>query len=391
MKTFAHLDLQGKKVILRADLNVPVKDGKIIDASRIIRLKPTIEKLKEMGARIIIVSHFGRPDGQVLPEFSLKFMVDFLAKIFETKVDFFAGSYNEAAQGKVLHLRESEILLLENVRFHPEEEANDEGFAKQLASLGDVYINDAFACSHRAHASIAAITKFIPSYAGLLLLAEVENLEKVLSGNSSPRLAIVAGKKVSTKFPILKHLIKKVDKLYIAGAMANTFLFALGKDIGSSYYEAEVLPEVKTFYLTHKDKIMLPKDFIAATREGESFVKVRNTDTINSAEAILDIGAASSQELVKYLHSVRTLLWNGPLGMYEDPRFAKATNLVAHEVSNLTSQHKLISVAGGGDIVAALEQAGYANGFSYISTAGGAFLEWLEGKELPGIKALKHV
>lgn len=385
MRSFINLQLRGKRVLLRADLNVPVGDGKIIDDSRITRLKPTIAMLKKMGAKIILLSHFGRPEGKKSAEFSLAFMQEYLAKVYETKVQFYDDCLGAQVVELSHKLEDSDILLLENVRFYPEEETNDQNFAKELAKLADVYINDAFACSHRAHASLAAITKFLPSYAGVLLLEEVENLEKVLGKNNAPLLAIVAGKKVSTKFPILKNLINKVDKLYIAGAMANTFLAALGKEIGSSYYEKEVVNEVKIFYLQHKEKLILPTDFTVATKD-----EVRNSVSVNHDEAILDVGSKSAEELAESLKNFKTLLWNGPLGMYEDPRFAKATNLVAQEVSKLTMQGKLVSVAGGGDIVAALEQTGVAKNFTYISTAGGAFLEWLEGKELPGIRALNH-
>jgi len=378
MKSIRDLELNGKRVLLRADLNVPTKDGIVQDFTRIDRLIPTIELLKSKCAKIILISHFGRPDGKVVASLSLKFLAPILQDRLKTKVFF----------GESKDLEKSAILLLENLRFHPEEEANDDEFAKNLAKLADFYINDAFSCSHRAHASIVAITKYLPSYPGLLLQEEVSSLEKSLDLKLKPNVAIVGGKKVSTKFPILHNLSKKVDYLVIGGAMANTFAKAMGHDIGGSYYEPELIDNVKSFIKQCSCKLIIPSDFIVATKKGDSFInpEAKSINDISDANVILDIGPKSVTEITTILEKSKSVMWNGPLGMFEDARFAVGTNEVAKVISELD----IISVAGGGDIVSALEQAGFAKNFTYISTAGGAFLEWLEGKELPGITVLKN-
>ncbi len=388
MKSFVDLDLKGKKVLLRADLNVPATNGKIEDYTRITRLKPTIDLLVKKGAKIILISHFDRPEGKRVPSMSLAFMPKELAKIYGVPVGFSDEIVGNFALSKSSNLANGEILLMENLRFDAHEEKNDSNFAQELAKLGDVYINDAFACSHRAHASISSITKLLPSFAGLLLLEEVTNLEKTLSGSEKPNIAIVGGKKVSTKFPILNNLSKKVDYLVIGGAMANTFVKAMDKEIGSSYYEPELVDAAKKFLSDAKCKVIIPNDFTIAKKEGDTFInpQQKSINEIAKDDVILDVGNQTVKEIKTILEKSKCVMWNGPLGMYEDIRFAQGTTKVAQSISNL----KITSVAGGGDIVAALEKANLAHKFTYISTAGGAFLEWLEGKELPGIIALAN-
>lgn len=386
MKSFIGLDLKGKRVLLRADLNVPAKNGIIEDTTRITRLIPTIRKLVEMEAKIILISHFDRPEGKKVPSMSLAFMPQELTKIYGVNVSFSDETVGSFVLSKTKNLPNGEILLLENLRFDPREESNDFNFAQELAKLGDIYINDAFACSHRAHASISAITSYLPSYAGLLFLEEITNLEKTLNGSEKPNVAIVGGKKVSTKFPILNNLSKKVDYLVIGGAMANTFVKAMGKEIGSSYYEPDLVDAAKKFLNETSCKIVIPTDFIVAKKESDSFINPQEKDMsqITTGDVILDIGSKTAASISTILEKSKCVMWNGPLGMYEDIRFAQGTNKVAQSISKL----RITSVAGGGDIVAALEKANLAQKFTYISTAGGAFLEWLEGKELPGIQAL---
>lgn len=389
MKTIQNLDLNGKRVLLRADLNVPAENGKILDDSRIVRLMPSIKLLKTMGAKIILASHFGRPKGKIDPKFSLSFLREYLMEKYETEVTF-VDDLNKAENASI-QLDAGEILLLENLRFHDGEERNSKEFAEKLSKAGDIYVNDAFACSHRAHASIDAITDILPSYPGLLLEEETSNLENAIENAKKPNIAIVGGKKVSTKFPILYNLSRKVDYLVIGGAMANTFLLAQGHDIASSYHEAEIVDQVKDFISNCGCKLILPKDICVAQISNGQFIRERtcNLDDIHQNEAILDLGPESSNNIQEVLNDARTIMWNGPLGMFEDERFAVSTNKVAKAIVDHTKSGKMLSIAGGGDIVSALNKNGCASGFSYISTAGGAFLEWLEGKDLPGITALK--
>jgi phosphoglycerate kinase len=391
MKNLNSVDLKGKTVFLRADLNVPVKDGVIQDYTRIRRVLPTIQFLKERGAKIILASHFDRPEGKKVPSMSLAFMKDILSKEYATDVDFANDCIGAEVSTKAKALQEGKILLLENLRFHVEEEKNDNEFAKQLADVAEVYINDAFACSHRAHASIAAITEYLPSYPGLLMLEEITNLEASLSSSAKPIVAIVGGKKVSSKFPILNNLAKKVDAVAICGAMANTFLKAKGIEIYDSYHEADLIDEVKKFISTVTCDIILPTDVVCAYNKGGKFENpyVVGVNNIEEKSAILDIGPETVGNIVQCIKNAKTLVWNGPVGMFEDIRFAAATHTLARSISRMTRSGKINSVAGGGDVVSALEQCDMAHNFSYISTAGGAFLEWLEGKELPGITALK--
>ncbi len=383
MSDFQTLDdlptnLSGKTVLLRADLNVPVQEGKITDTTRIDRVRPTIDELKKRGAKIIILSHFGRPKGQENLEFSLSFLPEALSKKWNTEVTFEIGD---------------NVVLLENLRFNAGEEANDTGFAKELASKGDYYVNDAFSVSHRAHASVEAITNFIPSYAGRLMEIELKSLSEALETPERPVTAVVGGAKISTKLELLGNLIKKVDTLILGGGMANTFLKADGLNIGKSLCENEMLgiaKEIMADAKTHKCNLVLPVDVVVADEfKANSPHETVKSKHVPNDQMILDAGEDTIKHCKELLDLTKTLVWNGPMGAFELEPFDKGTNALASYAGQLTKQGKLLSVAGGGDTVSALEQAGAAGDFTYISTAGGAFLEWLEGKKLPGVAALK--
>ena len=379
-KNLREFDLSSKTVLLRADLNVPVQDGKVSDFTRIDRVRPTIDYLKEHADRIIILSHYGRPKGEENPEFSLKFLPSVLSERWDVKVGFGQGAFEP-------------ITLLENLRFNAGEEANDPEFAKSLADLGDIFVNDAFSTAHRAHASTEGITHFLPSTAGLLMESEVHALTMALENPQSPVVAIVGGAKVSTKLSVLNNLVKKVDYLVLGGGMANTFLYAQGHSVGKSLCEPDMADEAKTIMTSAKKEnceIILPDDQICVRefKENAEFEIIEIGDIADDQESI-DIGPATIEKIQKILDDCKTVLWNGPMGVFEMKPFDKGTNEVAQKVGALTQSGNLISVAGGGDTVSALDNAGVLDQFSYISTAGGAFLEWIEGKELPGVAALK--
>jgi phosphoglycerate kinase len=391
-KTLDDIQVRGKRVLLRADLNVPVKDGIVTDATRLERLAPTILQLADLGARVIVISHFDRPKGKRVPTMSLRPVMLALSRVLERPVFFGDDCVGPVAESAVTRTRPGDILVLENLRFHPGEEENDRGFARELARLGDIYVNDAFSAAHRAHASTEALAHLLPAAAGRLMQAELEALSKALEAPARPLAAIVGGAKVSTKLDLLGNLINKVDMLVIGGAMANTFLFALGTDVGKSLCERD-MAETARAILGKADaagcEIVLPKDVVVAAE----FKEGAPSDTVPVGAVprdrmILDVGPASAHAIAQRLGTVKTLVWNGPLGAFETPPFDAATNLVARAVAELTRARKLLSVAGGGDTVAALGHAGVADDLSYVSTAGGAFLEWLEGKDLPGVKAL---
>jgi phosphoglycerate kinase len=390
--TIDDLAVAGKRVLLRADLNVPVKDGKVIDATRIERLAPTIETLIAEGAKTVVMSHFGRPKG-VDPSQSLKPLVAPLSQAIGGKTVHFAGDCVGPEAKKVVDaLQPGEVALLENLRFHPEEEKNDLGFAKQLAELGDVYIDDAFSAAHRAHASIEALAHLLPNAAGKLMQAELEALGAALEHPQKPVMALVGGSKVSTKLDLLKFIISKVDRLAIGGAMANTFLFAQGRGVGRSLCEKEMADTAREI-LSAAEKagctIILPDDAVTADRlEVGVMTRTVGVNAVPSDAMMLDIGPDSVAQIAKALGECRTLVWNGPVGAFEVKPFDRATVALAKTVAELTATGKLLSVAGGGDTVAALAAAGVEDKLTYVSTAGGAFLEWLEGKELPGVAAL---
>lgn len=391
-RTLDGVEVKGKRVLVRVDFNVPMQDGKVTDATRIERSTATIRELAAKGAKVILLSHFGRPKGKPEPGLSLAPIAEALARVLGQPVAFASDCIGPEAQAVVSGLPEGGIALLENLRFHPEEEKNDPAFARALAELGELYVNDAFSCSHRAHASVVALAELLPAYAGRLMQAELEALERVLGGAARPAAALVGGAKVSTKLAILGNLLDRVDTLIIGGGMANTFLAAEGLSVGKSLCEPDLAHEAKAIIERAQAKgveILLPLDAVVA-REFKPHApsRVVGVEEVGADEMILDVGPRTVRDIEEKLNSAKTLLWNGPLGAFEVPPFDAATVAVAKTAAELTRARKLVTVAGGGDTVAALAHAGVLESFSYVSTAGGAFLEWLEGKELPGIKAL---
>ena len=392
-KSIDDLDVAGRRVLVRGDLNVPMRDGSVSDATRIDRLVPTLTELAERGAKVVVMSHFGRPKGQREPALSLKPLVGPLrAALGGLDLVFVEDCIGNSADAAVAGLKPGQIALLENLRFHPGEEANDPAFAAALAALGDIYVNDAFSTAHRAHASTEAIAHLLPSTAGRLMQAELAALFKALETPAHPVAAIVGGAKVSSKLDLLGNLIEKVDMLVIGGAMANTFLHALGTDVGASLCETEMASTARDV-LARADaadcEIILPGDAVIAREfKANAACEVVKVAAVPADAIILDVGPGTAAALADRLIDCRTLVWNGPLGAFEIPPFDAGTVTVAKAAADLTKSGALVSVAGGGDTVAALSQAGVVDDFTYVSTAGGAFLEWLEGKELPGVKAL---
>lgn len=390
-KTLDGLDVSGKRVLVRADLNVPMKDGKVSDSTRIERFAPTAVELAEKGAKVAILSHFGRPKGRDASQ-SLAPLVADLARACGTKVAFAADCVGEEAAKTVAGLAPGGIALLENLRFHAGEEKNDTGFAKSLAALGDLYVNDAFSCAHRAHASTEGIARLLPAYAGRLMQAELDALGKALENPRRPVAAVVGGSKVSTKLELLGNLLTRVDVLAIGGGMANTFLYAKGVDVGRSLCERDMAETARRILADAESsgkQIVLPVDAVIASAltdgAGAQTVPIGR---IPADKMILDIGPLSVAETLRIFDSAQTLVWNGPVGAFEHAPFDKGTVELAKGVAARSQAGRLLSVAGGGDTVAALAHAGVEDEFSYVSTAGGAFLEWLEGKELPGVAAL---
>ncbi len=392
-RTLDELAARGKRVLLRADLNLPVKDGRITDMTRITRLAPTIRELLEKGARVIICSHFDRPKGQRVPEMSLKPMQAALSEALGRPVAFADDCVGPEAEAAAAALQDGEALLLENTRFHKGEEKNDPALAAGLAKLADVFVNDAFSAAHRAHASTEGVARLVPAYAGRLMQQELEALDKALGTPQRPVVAIVGGAKVSTKLDLLGNLSGKVDVLVIGGAMANTFLAAQGHAVGKSLQEAEMHDTARQILAEAKGKgceIILPVDLVAADGfAAHSPHGVVGLDAVPDGRMALDVGPATVAAVVAKLQGARTLVWNGPFGAFEIAPFDAATVAVAQEVARLTESGALTSVGGGGDTVSALRHAGVAERMSYVSTAGGAFLEWLEGKALPGVEALR--
>ena len=393
-KTLDDIQVAGRRVLVRGDLNLPIRDGRVTDATRIDRLAPTLRELSGKGARVIVISHFGRPKGKTDPDMSLRPVADALSLSLDgMPIAFAPDCIGPEAAAVVGAMGDGDVALLENLRFHPGEEANDPAFAQALATLADVYVNDGFSVSHRAHASTAAIAGLLPSAAGRNMQAELEALEAALGQPERPVMAVVGGAKVSTKLAVLGNLIEKVDALVIGGGMANTFLHALGTDVGASLCEHDLAGTAREI-MAKADavgcEIVLPSDVVIAEKlEAGAPAETVPTDAVPPGRMILDIGTESAEGLASRLESIRTLLWNGPLGAFEIPPFDVSTVHVARAAGALTVQGRLVSVAGGGDTVAALRHAEVAEDFSYVSTAGGAFLEWLEGKELPGVAALR--
>jgi len=392
-KTIDDLDVAGRRVLVRVDLNVPIKDGKVVDGTRIVRLTPTLDELARRGARVVLLSHFDRPNGKVAKDLSLRPVVAPLADALKRPVAFAEDCVGPAAERAVAALGNGDIVLLENLRFHPEEEANDPAFAKRLAALGDVYVNDAFSCAHRAHASTEAIAHLLPAAAGRLMQAELEALARALTAPERPVAAIVGGAKISTKLDLLGNLVAKVDVLAIGGGMANTFLHATGRAVGKSLCEADMAATVRDVLARAKRQgcaIVLPVDAVVAREfKANAPHETVAVDAVPADAMILDLGPRSVAALEARLGDCRTCVWNGPLGAFETPPFERGTVAVARRAAALTKAGRLLTVAGGGDTVAALAAAGVVGDFSYVSTAGGAFLEWLEGKDLPGVAALR--
>jgi phosphoglycerate kinase len=385
-------DVAGKTVLVRADINVPMAHGAVTDRARIVRFAPTVVDLVARGASVVIMSHLGRPEGVANPVLSLAPLVPALSEEIGLPVRFVNECVGDAAERVTRSMPEGSVVLLENLRFHPGEEAGDRSFALLLSVLGDIYVNDAFSCSHRAHASTATIVPIMPSYAGPSLVAEVDALTKVLDRPARPSMALVGGAKVSTKIDILRHLIGKVDLLVIGGGMANTFLAARHHEVGRSLYEPAALATATRILRAAERagcKIILPTDVVVA---GEFSATARHevvpADAIPAEMMAVDVGPRTIRAIEAALEDSRTLLWNGPLGAFELTPFATGTVAVARRAAELTRAGTLTSVAGGGDTAAALAAAGVADQFTYLSTAGGAFLEWIEGRSLPGVAAL---
>jgi phosphoglycerate kinase len=392
-RTLDSVDVKGKRALTRVDLNLPMKDGKVTDATRIDRVLPTIKELADKGAKVILLAHFGRPDGKRDPKQSLKPVAEAVASRLGRPVGFADDCIGPAAEGAVDKLKAGEILLLENTRFHRGEELNELAFIDSLAKLGDVYVNDAFSCAHRAHASTEGLARKLPALAGRNMQAELDALAKALEKPARPVAAIVGGAKVSTKLDLLGNLVAKVDRLIIGGGMANTFLFAQGKEVGKSLCERDLAGTARDILAKAKAKsceVLLPEDAVVASEfKAGAASKVVGVDAVPADAMILDVGPKTVAVLTKALESCKTLVWNGPVGAFETKPFDAGTMALAKAAAALTRQGKLLTVAGGGDTVAALAAAGVTDDFTYISTAGGAFLEWMEGKVLPGVKALQ--
>lgn len=385
-------DISGKRVLVRVDLNVPMKEGRVSDATRIERVAPTITEIADRGAKVILLAHFGRPKGKPDPEASLKPVAHALEATLDRRVLFAPDCVGEKAKAAVDAMADGDILLLENTRFHAGEEKNDPELAKALAANGDIYVNDAFSAAHRAHASTEALARLLPAYAGRSMQAELEALTKGLENPAHPVLAIVGGAKVSTKIDLLLNLVKKVDALVIGGGMANTFLAARGTDVGKSLCEhdlADTAKKIMTEAVNTGCAIVLPTDAVVA-REFKAGAASETVPVgkVPADAMILDVGPESVKSVIAWLDKADTVVWNGPLGAFEIEPFDAATVAAARHAAGRTREGLLVSVAGGGDTVAALNHAGVADDFTYVSTAGGAFLEWLEGKELPGVMAL---
>ncbi len=393
LPTLANLpDVTGKRVVVRVDLNVPMAHGKVIDTTRIDRVLSTIRLLQKKNAKVILLSHFGRPKGSYNHDYSLAPIADALSAALGESVKFAVDCIGQEAEKAVAALQNGEVLLCENVRFHGGEEKNELDFSKALAALGDLFVNDAFSSSHRAHASVEGITHYLPSYAGLSLEEEISELGKIFLAPAKPFGAIVGGSKVSTKIELLSSLIEKADFIIIGGGMANTFLAAEGVNIGASLYEKDYVSKAKEIRQkaeAQQCSIVLPSDVVVSEElKSHAPCRVVSKNKIGAKDKVLDIGPQTVTEINLHLMQAKTLVWNGPLGAFEFPPFDIGTASVARMIGSLTHAGKLTSVAGGGDVIAAIGNAGLTQNFTYISTAGGAFLEWLEGKDLPGISAL---
>jgi phosphoglycerate kinase len=397
MPTFRSLDdadVKGKRVLLRVDLNVPMQDGKVTDATRIHEIAPTINELAGKGGKVILLSHFGRPKGGPDPKYSLRPVVPEVARIIGRPVAFAEDSVGPVAEAAIAKMNNGDVLCLENTRFHPGEENNDKELAKKFAALGDIFVDDAFSAAHREHAANTAIVTVsnLPAYPGRAMRAELDALQRAFEMPEHPVAAIVGGAKISTKLDLLGHLLSKVEVLIIGGGMANTFLAAQGKPIGKSLCENDLIPNARDILAKAKSlgrEIVLPVDAVVAQKFAEQVpTRVASVDQIGPTDMILDFGPASVKHVISVLSRTKTLVWNGPFGAFEVKPFDTGTVEVAKAVAELTKAGKLVSFAGGGDTVAALNVAGVVGALTHVSTAGGAFLESLEGKTLPGVKVL---
>ncbi|MGB8074509.1 MAG: phosphoglycerate kinase [Pseudolabrys sp.] len=391
-RTLDRVDVKGKRILMRVDLNVPVENGVVTDSTRIERVAPAITEIADKGAKVILLSHFGRPKGRD-PTQSLKPVAAEVARIIKRPIKFADDCIGEPAEQAVDAMKPGEILCLENTRFHAGEEKNDPVFVAELAKLGDIWVNDAFSAAHRAHASTEGLGHKLPAYAGRTMQAELEALAKALENPQRPLVAIVGGAKISTKLDLLGNLLDKVNALIIGGAMANTFLLAQGKNVGKSLVETDLVStarEIMDKAKAGKREIILPVDVVVAEKfEAHASSRVVDTGKVGVTDMILDIGPRSIEQVISVLARAKTLVWNGPFGAFEMEPFDNGTAEVAEAVAELTAAGKLVSVAGGGDTVAALNVAGVADRLTYVSAAGGAFLEWLEGKRLPGVEVLR--
>ncbi|HVQ80323.1 MAG TPA: phosphoglycerate kinase [Pseudolabrys sp.] len=391
-RTLDRVDVKGKRILMRVDLNVPVENGVVTDSTRIERVAPAITEITDKGAKVILLSHFGRPKGRD-PTQSLKPVAAEVARIIKRPVKFADDCIGEPAEQAVAAMKPGEILCLENTRFHAGEEKNDPVFVAELAKLGDIWVNDAFSAAHRAHASTEGLGHKLPAYAGRTMQAELEALAKALENPQRPLVAIVGGAKISTKLDLLGNLLDKVNALIIGGAMANTFLLAQGKNVGKSLVESDLVStarEIMDKAKAGKREIILPVDVVVAEKfEAHASSRVVDAGKVGVTDMILDIGPRSIEQVISVLARAKTLVWNGPFGAFEMEPFDNGTAEVAEAVAELTAAGKLVSVAGGGDTVAALNVAGVADRLTYVSAAGGAFLEWLEGKRLRGVEVLR--
>jgi phosphoglycerate kinase len=394
IRTLDQVDLKGKRALVRVDFNVPMHDGQITDDTRLRAALPTIDVLKDGGAKIILISHFDRPKGKRVPAMSLKPLVEPLSKLIGVPVAFADDCIGEAAERAEGYLHPGDVLLLENLRYHAGEEANDPAFARRLAALGDIYVDDAFSAAHRAHASTEGVAHLLPAFAGESMRRELDALDRALGNPQRPVLGIVGGSKVSTKLELLSHLITKLDRLAIGGGMANTFLFAQGWEVGSSYCEKDLADTARDIMRRAGQshcELLLPIDIVVGERpEPGAAARVRGLGELDEHERILDAGPKTVARLNQAMDESKTLIWNGPLGVFEVPPFDAGTMAAARHAAALAKAGKLTAVAGGGDTVSALNAAGVTDDLTFVSTAGGAFLEWMEGKALPGVQALNR-
>ena len=386
-----NLELEGKRVLLRVDFNVPINNGIITETSRIIKVLPTINLLIKKNAKIIIISHMGRPNGKIVVNLTLKPIAEKLSKLINKSIFFLKGPIEPSAIEKSKNISNGEVMMLENLRFNKEEELNEELFAKKLSKLGDIYVNEAFSCSHRAHASVSKITDYIKPFAGIELIKEINSINMITNTSTKPVTCIIGGSKISTKIGILNNLIKKMQNIVIVGAMANNFIKYKGYNIGKSVFEQNTKnleDEVIKLAKLHNCNLVTPQD-VLVSKNLSSTGKIKSLTEIDDTDLILDIGNKTIEVISNIIDGSKTVLWNGPAGYFEIKEFSQGSKKIAKKIIENTKNKSLISIAGGGDTVAAINKFGYLKDFTYLSTAGGAFLELLEGKILPGIKALE--